>query len=226
MSAHPYTEDQLVEHRAIGLFGEIGWQTVSALEEVFGEGGTLGRETPGEVVLVSRLRAALRLLNPALPAEAITAAEDELTRDRSAMLPEQAKREVYLLLKEGVKVFMPDRERGGQKTERPRVIDWQDPTANDFLAVRQISFAGPLYTCRRDIVRFVNGLPLVVLEFKKPGDSAQEAFDENITSSSLPKMEFRSCSFLSHCSLPLMASTAASGCYSAFGGQAFLRSNF
>jgi len=73
MSAHAYTEDQLVEQPAIGLFAELGWTTVSALEETFGATGTLLRETKGEVVLVSRLRAALERLNPALPPEAITA---------------------------------------------------------------------------------------------------------------------------------------------------------
>ena len=80
-----YTEDQLVEQPAIGLFAELGCTTVSALEETFGATGTLLRETKGEVVLVSRLRAALERLNPALPPEAITAAVDELTRARSAM---------------------------------------------------------------------------------------------------------------------------------------------
>jgi type I restriction enzyme R subunit len=69
---HAYTEDQLVEQPAIGLFAELGWQTVSASEETFGPAGTLQRETKGEAVLVSRLRAALVRLNPALPPEAIT----------------------------------------------------------------------------------------------------------------------------------------------------------
>ncbi len=46
-----YTEDQLVEQPAIGLFAELGWQTVSAMEESFGVTGTLQRETKGEVVL-------------------------------------------------------------------------------------------------------------------------------------------------------------------------------
>ena len=63
------------------------------------------------MVLVSRLRAALERLNPALPPEAITAAVDELTRDRSAMSLEAANREVYLLLKEGIKVSVPEREQ-------------------------------------------------------------------------------------------------------------------
>ena len=58
MSAHACTEDQLVEQPAIGLLAELGWTTVPALEETFGTTGTLLRETKGEVVLVSRLRAA------------------------------------------------------------------------------------------------------------------------------------------------------------------------
>ena len=86
---HAYTEDQLIEQPAIGLFAELGWQTVSALEESFGATGTLLRETKGEVVLVSRLRAALERLNPALPPEAITAAVDELTRDLPRLLSGQ-----------------------------------------------------------------------------------------------------------------------------------------
>ena len=181
MSPHPYTEDQLVEQPAIGLFAALGWQTVCALEETFGAGGTLGRETKGEVVLVERLRAALVKLNPTLPAEAINTAIDELVRDRSAMSLEAANREVYQLLKEGIAVSVPDREHGGQKTERLRVIDWQHPENNDFLLVSQFSVTGSLYTCRPDLVGFVNGLPWVVIELKKPGVPARNAFDENLT---------------------------------------------
>jgi len=130
---YSYTEDQLVEQPAIGLFAELGWQTVSAMEEAFGQSGTLGREASGEVVLVPRLRAALEKLNPKLPAEAIASAVDELTRDRSAMTLAGANREVCALLKDGVKVMVLDRERGGLKDERVRVVDWENPAANDFL---------------------------------------------------------------------------------------------
>ncbi len=83
--SHAYTEDQLVEQPAIGLFASLGWQTTSAMEETFGTTGTLGRETKGEVVLVERLRGALTKLNPDLPPEAIQTAIDDLARDRSAM---------------------------------------------------------------------------------------------------------------------------------------------
>ena len=91
--SHAYTEDQLVEQPASELVAELGWQTVSALEETFGMTGILSRETKGEVVLVSRSRAALERLNPALPPKAITSAPDEYTRDRSAMSLEAANRE-------------------------------------------------------------------------------------------------------------------------------------
>ena len=121
--AHAYTEDRLVERPAISLFAELGWQTVVAKDEVFGEQGTLGREHKGQVVLLPRLRAALRKLNPGLPDEALSAAVEELTRDRSAMSIEAANREVYTLLKDGIPVSVPDREHGGQKVERARGIE-------------------------------------------------------------------------------------------------------
>ena len=182
MSAGAYTEDQLVEQPAIGLFLALGWQTISAIEEAFGPSGTLGRETSGEVVLVPRLRAALEKLNPKLPTEAIASAVDALTRDRGAMPLAGANREVWGLLKDGVKVQVPDRERGGLKEERVRVVDWEKPAANDFLLVSQMTVTGQLYTCRPDLVGFVNGLPWVVIELKKPGVAARQAFEENLTS--------------------------------------------
>jgi hypothetical protein len=135
--SHAYTEDQLVEQPAIGLFAALGWQTVSALEETFGAGASLGRETKGEVVLKDRLRAALTRFNPDLPAEAIQTAIDELARDRSAMSLEAANREIYQLLKDGIEVSVPNREQGGQKIERLRVVDWAQPDQNDFLLVSQ-----------------------------------------------------------------------------------------
>jgi type I restriction enzyme R subunit len=184
VSTHAYTEDQLVEQPAIGLFAEMGWQVASASEETFGAAGTLQRETKGEVVLVARLRAALERLNPTLPPEAIATALDELTRDRSAMVLEQANREGYRLLKEGIRVSVPDLQHGGQKTERVRVVDWSSEggtTNNEFLLVSQFSVTGTLYTCRPDLVGFVNGLPLVVIELKKPSVPARAAFDENLT---------------------------------------------
>ena len=178
--AHIYTEDQLVEQPAIQLFAELGWQVAAphphpgplpAGQDVCGnrgplragegvwvdETGLFGRETKAEVVLEPRLRTALERLNPSLPAETISLAIDTLTRNRSALSLAGASREIYDLLKNGIKVSVPDRERGGQKTERVRVVDWQNPAANDFLLVSQFSVTGTLYTCRPDPVGFVSG---------------------------------------------------------------------
>ncbi len=176
-----YTEDELVEQPAIQLFAQLGWQTMPAKDEIFGVPGTLGRETKSEVVLADRLKTAIQRLNPQLPPEAITLALNDLIRDRSTKAPVAANREIYDLLKDGVIVSIADRKHGGQITERVRIIDWQNPAANDFLLVNQFSVNGTLYTCRADLVGFVNGLPMIVIELKKPGVPAQVAFDENLT---------------------------------------------
>ena len=115
---HPDTEGLLVERPAIQLFSAMGWATVSAADEVVGPTGTLGRETTAQVILVSRLRAALERLNPTVPPEAFATAIDSLTRSRSTMSPVAANREVYDLLKNGIPVSVPDRQHRGQKIER------------------------------------------------------------------------------------------------------------
>ena len=129
-----YSEDMLIERPAVALFAELGWETANCFHERFGPAGTLGRETPAEVVLTRRLRAALERLNPGLPAEALRQAVEELTRDRSAMSLVQANREVYQLLKDGVKVRLGSAgDQDGEETvETVRVIDWNEPQANDF----------------------------------------------------------------------------------------------
>src|SRR5262245_55595898 len=124
-----FTENVLVELPAIRLFEDLGWVSVSAKDEVFGPTGTLGRETRSEVMLGPRLRAALEKLNPKFPADAITSAVDEVVRDRSAMSLAAANRDIWELLRDGVKVSVPDLERGGQKIERVRLIEWNNPEA-------------------------------------------------------------------------------------------------
>lgn len=88
-------EDSLVEQPSIELFSDLTWETSNCFYEAFGSNGTIGRETPSEVVLVSRLRPALQKLNPELPAEAIDLAIEELSKDRSSLNPINANREIY-----------------------------------------------------------------------------------------------------------------------------------
>ena len=148
MSPSAFSEDQLVEQPAIQLFAELGWETLSAADEVVGVGILphpslkgeriyLGREFKSEVVLVARLRTVLERLNSTLPIEAIASAVDELSRDRSAMTPAAANRELWQLMRDGVKVSVSNKEKGGVKAERVRVVDWDNPASNDFLLISQ-----------------------------------------------------------------------------------------
>ena len=130
-------------------------------------------------MLPARLRAALRKLNPSLPDEALQQAEIALTADRSAMLPVAANREVYRLLRDGmpVQVRQPD---GSLKDERVAVIDWTNPAANDFFLGSQVWIESNLYKRRPDAVGFVNGIPLLLIEWKDLTQPVQEAYEANL----------------------------------------------
>lgn len=187
MSAHAFSEDALVEQSAIEVLTALGWPAVSAKEEQLGAGGTLGRDSLHEVALVPTLRAALKRLNVGASDAAMGLAVDELTRDRFAMGPVAANREVHRLLLHGVKVTVRDSCTGKDVPLTLRVIDWERPEENSFLAVRQFAIQGPLYKCIPDVVLFVNGLPFVVIEFKRPGVPARQGFDDNLTSYKHPQ---------------------------------------
>ena len=176
---HNYSEDTLVEQPAIALFAQLGYETVNAFHETFGQHGTLGRETSAEVVLVLRLRAALQRLNPGVAAEAIEAAIEEIARDRSALSMAQANREVYRLLKDGVKPRVRG-EEGEELIETVRVIDWNTPANNDFLLASQFWISGEIYKRRVDLVGFVNGIPLVFMELKATHQRLENAYNDNL----------------------------------------------
>ena len=176
-----YTEDHLVEQPAVQLMQhELGWDMVNASDEWAGGTSQLGREGKREVVLTGRLSPVLQKLNPELPSEAIDGAVEELSRDRTALSLVEANCGLYKLLKEGVKVGFPDHEHGGQRVEVVRVVDWETPANNDFLLASQFWVAGELYLKRPDLVGFVNGFPLVLIELKKPGVNVREGYGKNL----------------------------------------------
>jgi type I restriction enzyme, R subunit len=174
-----YGELLQVEQPAIELLQRLGWAHANLYTETFGENGTEGRESEHQVVLVRRLRAALKKLNPDAPDDAYAQAIERLTRDRSKQLAVNANREVYDLLKDGVKVTLTDKH-GDQTTETLRVIDWTRPSNNDFFLTSQTWVAGDMYRRRCDLIGFVNGLPLVFIELKKPTVPLKSAFDDNL----------------------------------------------
>ena len=181
--AYAYSEDALVEQPAIELFADLGWDTANLYGEWSGTVSSEGRQTQQDVVLVPRLRVALEKLNPELPADALDKAIEELTRDRSKLLPVNANLEVYRLLKDGVKVEISD-DYGGTAIETVRVIDWGQPENNDFLLASQFWVRGELHTRRTDLVGFVNGLPLLFVELKashKTLKTLKAAYDGNLS---------------------------------------------
>jgi type I restriction enzyme R subunit len=175
-----FSEDAAVEGPAVELFQALGWNAANLMQEFGGESPE-GRKTMREALLPARLWAALQKLNPDLPPDALNEAAAELTRDRSAMLPTDANAEIYALLKNGVSVHVQGVD-GERKTETAQIIDWRRVRANDFLIAQQVWFQGELYKRRADLVGFVNGVPLLLIELKGPGENVKDAFENNIRS--------------------------------------------
>ncbi|CAM3926688.1 type I restriction endonuclease subunit R [Deinococcus marmoris] len=178
---HSFSEDTLVEQTAMHLLGQLGWRTVNAMEEGFGPESLLGRDSRRGVVLERELLEALRSLNPDLPELALRQALEVLTLERFNTTSIRANRELYELLKGGVTVTFEGTD-GEQVTERVRVIDWETPSNNRFLAVQQLWVTSPdgLYLRRPDVVGFVNGLPLVLIELKAAHKNLVDGYNDNL----------------------------------------------
>lgn len=126
------------------------------------------REDYGQAVLAQRLRDALARLNPHVPAAALDEAYRKLTRpDRATLTANNYA--AHRMLVEGVPVeyFRPD---GSLGDDLVRVLDYEEPDNNDWLAVNQFTVVENRHERRADVVLFVNGLPLAVMELKNAAD--------------------------------------------------------
>lgn len=174
-----YSEDALIEQPSITLLKNLGWQVQDCFNETFGDHGSLGRETSSEVVLRLRLLAALERLNPGISREMNQLALEEIARDRSTLSMAEANRQVYRLLRNGVLVTSRDAD-GNELSERLRIVDWDIPGNNDFFLASQIWISGDVYKCRPDLVGFVNGIPLILMELKAAHKNVKTAYDHNL----------------------------------------------
>lgn len=171
------SENNLIEQPAIELFTSLKWESLNCYEEFNQAGGSpLGRETKSDVVLVERLRESLERLNPEVPEEAIHFAIEELTKDRSALSPVIANREIYQHLKSGITYTSTELE----EPIRIRIIDWNDHTQNDYLLCSQFWISGTFHTRRADLVGFINGLPLLFVELKAVHKRLENAYHDNL----------------------------------------------
>ena len=174
---NPDSEDAL-ELEAIAILETLGWESVNCYSEQCGLQNPIGRETRQDVILTPRLLQALRKLNPTLPDEALAYAVDELKRDRSTTI-ENANRDIYSLLKDGILAPFKD-ENGDDQSEKVQIIDWKNPEANDRLVVAQMWISGEAESQRPDLIGFINGLPLVLIELKRSEVRIKEAYTDNI----------------------------------------------
>ncbi|MDE0463419.1 MAG: type I restriction endonuclease subunit R [Caldilineaceae bacterium] len=156
-----------VEQAALAWLEATGWR-VRFGPEIAPETPDAERSGYDQVVLERRLRDALVELNPGLPAAALEDAFRKLTRPEGATL-EARNRAFHHLLIDGVTVEYSAQD-GSIRGAQAHVIDFEDADANDWLAVNQFTVSENRSTRRADIVLFVNGLPLAVIELKNPVD--------------------------------------------------------
>jgi len=174
-----FSEDKLIEKTAIKIFGKL-WGAENFVNAYSGEADKeFGRENPGEVVLMNYLKIALTKLNPDVSTEALNLAIDEIIKDRSAMSMVNANHEIWQLIKDGVKVET-ENDKGEQQTETVKIIDFERPEENHFMLVSQLWITGELHKRRPDLIGFVNGLPLVLIELKASHKNLRNAYQQNI----------------------------------------------
>ena len=175
-----YSEDELIEQPSIDLLKALGWETANCFDEFATGISVLGRQTASEVILISHLFPVLQKLNPKIPPEALNIAISDLMRDRGRMSLAAANREVYCLLKDGIKISFRSASKE-EVTEIVKVIDWDNPQNNDFFLASQFWIAGDMYTRRADLVGFVNGIPILFVELKACHKALKSAYDDNFT---------------------------------------------
>lgn len=161
--------ESIVEDAALGWLQGLGYQVLHGPDIAAGEPAA-ERSDPNyrDVVLERRLRQALVRLNPDLPAEAIEDAYRKLTRTDATTLLER-NRAIHRMLVDGTTVEYR-RKDGSIAGVQVRVIDFDVPENNDWLAVNQFTVSEGHHTRRPDVVLFVNGLPLTMIELKNAAD--------------------------------------------------------
>jgi len=170
--------ESVVEEAALAWLGALGYSIAHGPDIAPGELAA-ERSDYGQVALEDRLRHALARLNPRLPAEALDDAFRKVIRV-DGPTPEACNRAFHRMLVDGTTVEYR-REDGSIAGAQARIVDFAQPDANDWLAVNQFTVAENKHTRRPDVVLFINGLPLVLMELKNAADenaSIHTAFNQ------------------------------------------------
>ncbi len=175
-----YSEEAIVQVPALDLLGSLGWEIQHNLtEEKLGEDGTLGRKSFEEVVLFRDLKKVLLSLNPWLDEYGCEQVMATLTESVASDLLIQRNEKKYQLFRDGVPVQRA-RQDGSLETIQARIFDFEYPENNHFFAVTEFWVHGANgYHRRCDLVGFVNGIPLMFAEFKRPDKPVEDAYNDN-----------------------------------------------
>ena len=158
--------ESIVEQAALDWFRALGYSVVGGPDMPPGPHAL--RASYADTILPSVVRDTLARLNPTLPAEALDDAFRKLTRLEGSTL-EARNRAFHRMAVDGVTVEYRD-ERGAIRGAQVQVFDFETPSNNDWLAVNQLTVIESNHERRPDVVLFVNGLPLAVVELKNPAD--------------------------------------------------------
>ncbi len=161
--------ESVVEQAVLAWFESLGYQVLPAPAIAPGE-LLAERVTYGDVILIQRLRAGLCRVNPGIPSDAIEDAIRKITRTESPN-PTESNRRFHRFLTDGVPVEYQG-EDGRVVHDYVCFLDFKEPADNDWLAVNQFTVVEDRNTRRPDMVVFVNGLPLAVIELKNPQDES------------------------------------------------------
>ena len=159
--------ESIVEEAALEWLAGLGWQTAHG-PDIAPDTPNAERSDYDQVVLERRLRDALAEMNPALPAVTLDDTFRKLTHPEGPTL-EARNRAFHRMLVDGVTVEYRTAD-GDIRGAQARVVDFDNPSNNDWLAVNQFTVTENKYNRRPDVVLFVNGLPLCIIELKNPAD--------------------------------------------------------
>ena len=137
------------------------------------------RASKREVIFFDRLKDAAVALNKEIPSNAIDSAIEKFAEQRLSMSLTSANKEIYDLLRGGIPVEYDD-ANGKKHRERVRLIDFNHPENNRYLAVSQLWIKGELGFRRPDVLLYVNGIPLVFIELKNSNVKVRTAYDDNL----------------------------------------------
>src|ERR1700693_6368490 len=160
--------ESVVEEAALTWFHDLGFAIEQALHLAPDE-KTAERSSFSDVVLAARLRGAIARLNPVIPDDAREEAFRKVLRHEAPSLVGN-NRAFHQMLRDGVSVEYR-RDDGSIAGDHVRLIDFDNPAVNDWLAVNQFTVIEGQNNRRPDIVVFVNGLPLGIIELKIPEDT-------------------------------------------------------